>query len=137
NQASVDPFPLLGEPLQDLSGSVDRGPLLVAGDQQRDAAFRLAPIFQIGSGARHEGCDRALHVAGATANHLPPFQTPREGIHGPLLEIPWRYHVGVSGEAEVRTAASQLGPEIVDLLRARFLERKTGTGEAERFQLRL
>src|SRR5674476_1017514 len=61
--AVVKFFAALGRPLQELGRAVDRDAFLVAGDQERERAFRLAVMVAeiIEHGGQRAG-DAALHI---------------------------------------------------------------------------
>ena len=57
--AVIEFFAARGRPLQQLDGAVDRDAFLVAGDQERDRAFRLAVVGSRGSRALRRSCRRS------------------------------------------------------------------------------
>ncbi len=66
--AMVELFAARGRPFQELGGAVDRDAFLVAGDQERDRALRLAAVRgEMIERRRDLAGDRALHVDGAAA----------------------------------------------------------------------
>src|SRR5215472_2198934 len=65
--AMIESFAALGRPFEQLDRAIDRYTFLIAGNQERDRASRLAAICgQIVERSRGKAGDPAFHVDGAT-----------------------------------------------------------------------
>ncbi len=114
HQAPVDGLVAAAQHLDHAASAVDRGSLLVAGDQKRDAAGMSGiPGDEFLAGGHHRG-EAALHVGGAPAVQRTVADGGRERIAVPLLERSGGHHIGVPGEAEQRSFAPASGPEVLD-----------------------
>ena len=78
-----------------------------------------------------ESSDGTLHVGGAAAIKGALLHLAAKRIDGPKGRLADRHHVGVPGEAEMRSALADAGIEIVDRRRARLGEAETVAGETE------
>src|SRR5262249_41927176 len=115
DHAGIDALALLHHPVEHLLGAVDGDTFLVAGDQQADRAAEVVAAAgeETGHSAR-ERSDGALHVRCTAPVELAIDDLGRERIDRPALEVAWRYHVRVSGEAEMRAARAYACVEVVD-----------------------
>ncbi len=118
-------------------GAVDRDALLVAGDQERDRALRLAAGG--GEMVEHRGKpagDRALHVDGAAAVQHAVSDVGAERRVLPVRLVARRHHVGVAGEHEMRLAGADAGVEVLDIVGAGLGEGDAVDGKARARQRR-
>ena len=122
-------------PLQQFYGAVDGDVFLVAGDQERDRAFRLAAVRgEIVERSRDAAGDAALHVDGAAAVQKSVLDVARERAMGPGALVARRHHVGMSGKGDVRRAVADAGIEVVDIGGAGLAEGDAMHLEAGGFQ---
>jgi hypothetical protein len=122
-------------PLQQLDRAVDGDVLLVAGDQERDRAFRLSPVVsEIIQHRRHAAGDAALHVHRAAAVENAVLHLARERAMAPGALIARRHHVGMPGKGDVRRLAADPCIEIVDIGGAGLAESDAMHLEAGVFQ---
>ena len=123
------------DPLQQLDGAVDGNRFLVAGDQERDRAFRLAAmVSEIFQHRRDAAGDAALHVDGAAAIQKAVLDVAGERAVAPGGLVAGRHHVGMPGKADVRRLLADAGIEIVDIGGAGFAEGDAMDLEAGGFQ---
>ncbi len=123
------------DPLQQLDGAVDGDVFLVAGDQERDRALRLAAMRgQIFQHRRDAAGDAALHVDGAAPVEKAVLDVAGERAVAPGALVAGRHHVGMSGEGDVRRAVADTGIEIVDIGGAGLAEGDAMHLEAGGFQ---
>ena len=135
--AMVELFAARGRPFQQLGAAVDRDAFLVAGDQERDRAFRLAAVRgEMIERRRDLAGDRALHVHRAAAVQHAAGDVARERRMRPRLGIAGRHHVGVAGEHQMRRARADAGVEVLDVGGAGLGERHPVHGEARALQQR-
>jgi hypothetical protein len=128
HQRHVGRVAVRGHPLQHADGAVHRQALLVAGDEERDAAGVVrARLDEVGEAGEERG-DASLHVAGAAAVERAVPHGGGEGVVRPAL-VARRHHVRVAGVAEVRRAGAAAGEEVLHLAEAQPVAR-----EAERAQ---
>jgi hypothetical protein len=105
--AMVEALAALGRPLQELDRAVDGDALLVAGDQERDRAFRSAGARrQVIEAGGHRTGDRALHVDGAAAVEDVAGDVAAERRVAPGCRIAGRHHVGMARKADMRFFAA-------------------------------
>ena len=82
--AMIEFLAALGDPLQQFHGAVDGDVFLVAGDQERDRAFRFAAMVgEILQHRRDTAGDAALHVDGAAAVKKTVLDIAGEGAVAP------------------------------------------------------
>src|SRR3954470_24184454 len=115
-------FAAIGSPLQEFDSAVDRGPLFVAGNQQRQRAAWRPELRDIIESCRRERGDAALHVGGAAAKDHAISNLPSKRIKAPAREIARRNDIRVPSKDQVRRALADSREEIVDVRRARFGE---------------
>ena len=136
--AVVEVFAALGRPFEQLHRAVDRDAFLVAGDQERDRALRLAAVGrEIIEAAAIAQATRALHVDRAAAIERVADDLAGERRMRPFRFVARRHHVGVAGEDEVRARGADAGVEILDRRGAGLLEGDAVDGEAGAPQRRL
>src|SRR5581483_11358417 len=101
--------------------AVNRGAFFVAGDEEREGA----PAFACAVGERggEEGGDAALHVDRAAAVKEAIGDVARERTVRPALLVARRHYVGMPGEGEVRGASADGREKVLDIGRARGVER--------------
>ena len=129
DDAPVDLLAALAQRLDHLLGAVDRRAFLVAGDQVGDRALVLrVRLHEIFGGGDHGG-QRALHVGGAAAKQQAVAHRGLERIALPFFERAGGHHVGVSGEAQHRTALAARRPEIVHVAITQVFDLETGRRE--------
>ena len=120
---------LLLHPGEHLARAVDRGPFLIAGDEQADRAVDLAAArLDIVERRGGEAGDGALHVRRTPAIEATVVDLGREGCVAPQREIAGRDHVDMPGEAKIRRPVADAGVKIVDRRRAFVLEIETPEG---------
>ncbi len=121
--AVIELFSALRRPLQQLYGAVDGDVFLIAGDQERDRAFRLATVGReiVQYGGNRAG-DATLHVHRAAAIEHAVLDVPGECAVGPCRFVTGGHHVGVPREGDVRRLRADACIEIVDVGRAGFGE---------------
>ena len=128
----------LRRPFQKLHGAVDRDAFLVAGDEERDRALRLAAV---GCEIVERRCDlardRALHVDRAAAVEHVARDLARERRMRPLRLIARRHHVGVAGQHQMRRRGADARVEILDRVGAGLLEGDAMHREARALEHRL
>jgi hypothetical protein len=131
----VESLAALRRPLQEFCGAVDRDPLLVAGDQERDRALGPAAVCREIVERRGDlAGDRAFHVDGAAAVEHAVGNARLEWRMGPHALGAGRHHVGMAGEHEMRRARANARIEILDVRRARRAERHAMHDKAHPFQ---
>ena len=112
-----------GRPLQQLDGAVDRDAFLVAGDQERDRAFRLAAVGREVVERRGDlAGDRAFHVDRAAAVEHAFVDLARERRMAPARLVARRHHVGMAGEHQMRRGGADARVEIFHRIGAGLLE---------------
>ena len=131
--AMIEFFAALGRPLQKFDGAVDGDVLLIARDQERDRALRLAAVgrqmFQHGG---DRAGDAALHVDGAAAVQHAVLHLARERRQRPCRLVAGRHHVGVAREHKVRSLRADPRKKVVDVGGARL-----GEGDAMHVKARV
>src|SRR6185437_8735523 len=133
--AMVELVAALGHPFEQLDGAVDRDVFLVAGDQKRDRALRLATVRrQIFQHRGDAAGDAALHVHGAAAIEQAVLDLARERAMAPRRLIAGGHYVGVPGKADMRRGRADPGIEVVDVGGAGLAEGDAMDLEAGRFQ---
>ena len=115
DHAGVDDLTLGHQGLNDPFGAVQGRALLVAGDQEGQAAGNLA-LRQDLRDRRHPGRDAALHVDRAAAIEDAVLHLGLERARGPGLGRTGRHHIGVAGETEVGRGRAAPGVEVLDIL---------------------
>ena len=111
--------------------AVDRDAFLVAGDQERDRAFRLAAIRrEMVEHGGDAGRDAAFHVDGAAAVERAVDDLAGEGRMRPRRFVAGRHDVGVAGEHQMRRAVADAGVEILHVRRADVRKGHAMHGEA-------
>ena len=119
DEAGVEGLAALRQPLEHLPGAVDRGALLVAGDQEADrTGKRGALLVEVISHRRDKGGDRPLHVDGTAAAQRAVAERGTERIERPGRARPGGHDVGMTGKAEIGPAGPVAGIEVVDLVAA-------------------
>ena len=101
DHAGVDDLALGHQGLDHPLGAVQGRALLVAGDQEGQAAGDLA-LGEDLRNRRHPGRDTALHVDGTPAIENAVLHLGLEGGGGPGLGRPGRHDIGVARETEIR-----------------------------------
>ena len=129
DQAEIRDMAVRLHPFEHAHGAVCGRALLVAGDQQADRTARHCPLAQVLPRRGHETGDAALHVAGTAAVEDAVAELGAEGCGMPP-RIPWRHHVGVACETDMRCAGAD-AREQVGRRASRVAERQVGDGEAE------
>jgi hypothetical protein len=122
-------------PLQQFDGAVDGDVFLVAGDQERDRAFRFTAM--VGEKLQHRGDaagDPAFHVDGPAPVQKAVLDVAGERAMGPCGLVAGRDHVGMAGKGDVRRSVADAGIEIVDIGGVRFREGDAMHLEAGGFQ---
>src|SRR5262249_61578044 len=77
--AMIEALAAVSRPFEKLDRAVDRNALLIAGDEQRDRAFRLAAVrFQIVKRGGDKAGNAALHIDGAAAIQAVLDKLPRQ-----------------------------------------------------------
>ncbi len=113
-------------------GAVVRRAFFVAGDQERDLALVIRVVGDKAFGGHGHGGEAAFHVRRATAaEHAVFVDHCVERLDLPGGHRAGRYDVGVTGEAQHRAVVFAVGgPEVIHILDAHRLERKTGIAQA-------
>ncbi len=118
----IEPLALGERPIEQLRRAVDRGSLLVAGDQEADRPRQRPPADE--AERRGEACGKAaLHVAGAASPELTVGDFRGERIEPPARKVAGRHDVGVAGEDEVGRSCPDAGVKIENVRRSRRRER--------------
>ncbi len=111
----VDALTALAQGFHHPFRAINRGPLLIARDEEGDRALVPRMRLDEGLGGRHHGGQPALHVGRAPPVKDPIADDGRERIAAPLLQRAGRHHVRVPREAKHRTGLTATRPEILDV----------------------
>src|SRR6516162_5573910 len=97
--AMIEALAAVTRPLEKLDRAVDRNALLIAGDEERDRAFRFAAVrFQIVKRGGDKAGNAALHVDGAAAIQALLGNLPGKWRMRPRAFVTRRDDVGVPRE---------------------------------------
>ncbi len=115
-------------------GAIDKGPLLIGGDEKGDRPGVIRMLGHEALDRHHHGSQRAFHVGGAAPveHAILDGRLERRGV--PFVQRPGGHHVGVTGEAEQWPLAATTGPEVGGVLKHHGLDDKPDPGEALRHQ---
>lgn len=132
DDAPVQTLLARGQALDHGFGAMVRRAFFVTGDQERDLALVIRVVGDETFGGHGHGGEAAFHVRRATAAEHTVFVDHRvERVDLPGGHRAGRYDVGVTGKAQYGTVVITVGsPEVIHILDAHRLERKTGIAQA-------
>ena len=116
DHAGVDDLALCHQGLNHPFGAMQGRALLVAGDQEGQAARHLA-FGQKTRDRGHPGRDTALHVDGAPTVEDAVLHLGLERAGGPGRGRAGRHHIGVARETEVGRGGPAPGIQVLDVLK--------------------
>ena len=131
HQAPVDALAAIIQCLEHAHRAVHRGPLFVAGDQQRHRRAPRAVVAEKALTGGDECGDAALHVCGTAAIEQTVAHLGFEGRGRPLGFRARGHYIGVTGKGEHRSLVAVARPQVTDLAAIDGF-----AGKSQRFQAR-
>ena len=101
------------QPLQHPYRAIDRGPFLVTRDEETDGTLARHSRIKPGH-RRHERRDGALHVGSPAPEEHAVLDARLERIMLPGSLVTGRHDVGMTRKAEIGSAGTQSGIEVLD-----------------------
>ena len=121
----------LGGPLQKLDRAVDRDAFLIAGDEKRDRALRLAAVGgEIIERGGDKAGDAAFHVDRAAAVEHVAGDFAGERRMRPRRFVAGRHDVGMAGEQQIGLGEADARVKIIDRRGAGLVEHRAVHGKS-------